>query len=416
MTKEEKELNRLILERLEESMREHDRLLEEGFMDFLNTINPFSKDEKKEPGKEEESSFFDGHLVLDVVSLISSFIPGAGSVISFGADVLNGLWYYKEGHTFIAALYFIMAIPGVGDILALPIQGVLKFGSKGISKLIPFFPQIYKSRNLIKSFLTKTIVIEEKVGIKGASKTIEGVIEQFSKIYEKEGAEKAGEYFAKNIDKDLVKTGGKAESKVGKEGLEGFIGKAEKEASALAGKAMYRAEQNLIKRAILVGSKLVKDKTVDKGGGGDTPIPGGGGELIDGRKGCKGSKPVKCSDSSLKFGCIGDNVEPIQQMLINCGFPLPIYGVDGRFCNETKGSAIAFQKSVGLTPNGIVDLETQNALKKCNQPKEEKPEDTPIPAPEKKPELTYTFSESLQRKRYENLEKLVFKRLVKECK
>lgn len=420
----ERYLNKILLEAVEKELQK-DELLQEGFMDFLNKINPFSDSSKKEVGQVEtedkESSFFDGHLVLDAVALVSSFVPGAGSVISFGADVLNAIWYYKEGHTFIAALYFLMAIPGVGDILALPIQGVLKFGSKGLSKLIPFFPQIYKSRNLIKSFLTKTIVIEEKLGAKGASKSIEKVLEDFMKIYEKEGAEKAGEFLSKNLDKDIAKAGGKAEAKVGKQGLEKFVGRAEKEASALAGKAMYKGEQKLIQRAILVGSKLFADddvsKTPDEGGGKGKKGKGGGGICHNGQT------PKECTN--LAWGCGGPSgptsgkVKEAQQKLIDCGYPLPKFGVDGLFCTETQGATKNFQKDKGLSVTGIVDSVTLDALNKCNvskTPEEPTPEPTPPPKKEYEDQGFGGVSESLKRHRYNQIEQLVFERLVKNAR
>lgn len=416
----ERQFNKILLEAVEEELR--DELLQEGFMDFLSTINPFSGDEKDG----EESSFFNGHLVLDAVALVSGFIPGIGSAISFGADVLNGIWYYKTGHTFIAALYFLMAIPGVGDIAALPIQGLLKFGSKGISKLIPFFPQFFKNRNLIASFLTKTVVMEEKLGVKGASKAVSGVMDDFFKIYEKEGAEKAGEYLAKNLDKDLVKVGGKAETKVTDVALTEFIKSAEKKAASLAGKAQYKAEQKVIQRAILLGSKLFADEDSSA-----TPDEGGGGKGGKGGKGgiCHGGKtPKECTN--LSWGCGGpsgptsEKVKEVQQKLIDCGFPLPKFGVDGLYCTETTGAMKKFQRSVGLSADGIAGPSSIEALNKCNSKTPEeptpKPEPTPTPPPKPEEEKIEKFggdmNESLRRRRYEQVEKLVFERLVKGCK
>ena len=84
----ERYLNKILLEAVEKELQK-DELLQEGFMDFLNKINPFSDSSEKGTGKVEtedkESSFFDGHLVLDAVALVSSFIPGAGSVVSYPA-------------------------------------------------------------------------------------------------------------------------------------------------------------------------------------------------------------------------------------------------------------------------------------------------------------------------------------------
>lgn len=177
--------------------------------------------------------------------------------------------------------------------------------------------------------------------------------------------------------------------------------------TALLGYAAYRGGQTLI----------------GGGGGGDSPTPGPNGGGGGGGKGgiCHGGRtPKECSD--ISWGCgghsgpTGNRVRVIQQKLIDCGFRLPKYGVDGLFCTETQGATKNFQKSKGLNPNGVVDSATMDALNKCNQKDEvtEPVEDSPTPAPQEP--MVAQFSESLQRKRYNNLEKLVFERLVKGCK
>ena len=151
------------------------------------------------------------------------------------------------------------------------------------------------------------------------------------------------------------------------------------------------------------------------------PQRGGGGDTSGGYRKCKGSGSAKsCPDNRLEWGCVGDNVRPIQKLLVNCGFPLPKYGVDGRFCSETKGATVAFQSSKGLAPNGVADSQTIDALNKCRQtptPVEEpEPQATPTPPEEKR---VFGFggdmNESLKRKRYNQIEKLVFERLVKNA-
>ena len=157
---------------------------------------------------------------------------------------------------------------------------------------------------------------------------------------------------------------------------------------------------------------------IDKGGPTPTP-PGGGG----GGRGCKGKSPESCSDDNLHHGCVGDNVKVVQSKLVACGFPLPRYGVDGRFCNETKGATMAFQKSKGLPADGIVGQNTRNALDTCKSTPtpDPEPEEKELPEPViKKPQkLVTTFGgeleESLKRKRYNQIEKLVFERLVKNA-
>lgn len=422
----------LLYERLKtqfigKNLLEEQEQLNEGFTDWLSKFNPFSE----EPG--EKNSFFNGHLVLDAVALVSSFIPVYGSAVSIGADLLNAVWYFSEGEKFVAGLYVIMAIPGVGDALALPIQAILKGGSAALKKLIPFIPQLYKGRNLIKSFLTRTIVIEEKLGAQGLSKATEEIFEKFFEIYEKEGAEKAGEYFAKNVDKDLIKNGGPAVAKVEKKGMEKAVEKiatkAEKEASTLAGKAMYKGEQNLLKRAIILGTKAA----VVGGGEGITPTPGPG---VGKGGACRGKGTKECPTDNLSWGCGGlksgitsDAVKVVQQKLIDCGYPLPKFGVDGRFCTETKGAVTAFQRDAGLPTNGIADAKTIAALENCR----DKPTPAPEEEPKEQPKEVLPTDTSIQgrvgyidvetegyhikpiRNRYDNLEKLVFERLVKNA-
>lgn len=50
----------------------------------------------------------------------------------------------------------------------------------------------------------------------------------------------------------------------------------------------------------------------------------------------------------IRFGAKGKHVRLIQQALIDAGFPLPRFGVDGVFKSETKAAVKAFQKQSGL--------------------------------------------------------------------
>jgi hypothetical protein len=164
------------------------------------------------------------------------------------------------------------------------------------------------------------------------------------------------------------------------------------------------------------------------------PGPGGGGK--------------KCS-GTLKYGCTGENIRELQQKLLDCGQKLPRKGVDGWFGSETKAAVQSFQEDSGLKADGIAGANTMQALNKCNgtSKKEEVPEkETPlanepqvvdVPATEKDKEefnkaktdfekereereaLRKQYgstNESLKRRRNEQLEKLVFERLVKGCK
>lgn len=63
-----------------------------------------------------------------------------------------------------------------------------------------------------------------------------------------------------------------------------------------------------------------------------------------------------CFDNErvLKAGNSGPAVTKTQQALIDLGFPLPRFGVDGKFGSETKQATQAFQQSATLSPDGIV--------------------------------------------------------------
>jgi Putative peptidoglycan binding domain len=71
-----------------------------------------------------------------------------------------------------------------------------------------------------------------------------------------------------------------------------------------------------------------------------------------------------CFDNErfLRFGSTGPAVETLQQALIDAGFPLPRFGVDGLFKSETQSAVRDFQRSQGLNPDGIVGPLTMGAL------------------------------------------------------
>ncbi len=79
----------------------------------------------------------------------------------------------------------------------------------------------------------------------------------------------------------------------------------------------------------------------------------------------------------LQYGDQNERVRQLQTRLISLGF-MSSYA-DGKFGTATKTAVSAFQKSAGLTSNGIATTETQSRLFSQNAP-------TPTPTPTPKPE------------------------------
>ena len=55
---------------------------------------------------------------------------------------------------------------------------------------------------------------------------------------------------------------------------------------------------------------------------------------------------------TLFRGCVGDDVEYLQEFLMQLGFALPKYGADGDYGSETEAAVRAFQNAVGLEETG----------------------------------------------------------------
>lgn len=64
----------------------------------------------------------------------------------------------------------------------------------------------------------------------------------------------------------------------------------------------------------------------------------------------------------LGYGHSGRPVSLIQQALVDAGFPLPVYGVDGIFRSETRATVQRFQRSSSLPATGVIDAQTMSAL------------------------------------------------------
>lgn len=70
----------------------------------------------------------------------------------------------------------------------------------------------------------------------------------------------------------------------------------------------------------------------------------------------------------LFIGHQGVAVEKVQQALVDAGFPLPKFGIDGLFGNETHSALRQFQGAAGILADGIVGPETMarfDTLPKC---------------------------------------------------
>ncbi len=67
-------------------------------------------------------------------------------------------------------------------------------------------------------------------------------------------------------------------------------------------------------------------------------------------------------ERTLGFGSSGAAVTKIQQALVDAGFPLPQFGVDGIFGSETRGALTDFQRSSSLPETGVVDSSTMSSL------------------------------------------------------
>lgn len=62
----------------------------------------------------------------------------------------------------------------------------------------------------------------------------------------------------------------------------------------------------------------------------------------------------------LKNGCYGPQVENVQQLLTAHGFDCG--GIDGRFGAATRAALIAFQRAVGISPDGEFGAQSFNAI------------------------------------------------------
>lgn len=69
------------------------------------------------------------------------------------------------------------------------------------------------------------------------------------------------------------------------------------------------------------------------------------------------------TDDVLKSGAKStDDVKRLQNALMNLGYDLKKFGVDGKFGTETRAALNAFKRDMGLKEDGVLDLETSRKL------------------------------------------------------
>ncbi len=64
----------------------------------------------------------------------------------------------------------------------------------------------------------------------------------------------------------------------------------------------------------------------------------------------------------MGVGASGEKVKTLQRQLVDSGYELPKYGVDGSFGSETKAALQKFQRARGIEPSGVVDRDTKREL------------------------------------------------------
>lgn len=75
---------------------------------------------------------------------------------------------------------------------------------------------------------------------------------------------------------------------------------------------------------------------------------------------------LKDVTAGLEFGSTGDDVSKVQKALVDLGYTLDQYGVDGKIGSETVAAIKAFQEAQGLDITGIVDENTLAALQSAS--------------------------------------------------
>lgn len=90
----------------------------------------------------------------------------------------------------------------------------------------------------------------------------------------------------------------------------------------------------------------------------------------------------------LSIGSRGEDVKTLQRNLILLKYPLPRYGVDGKYGTETRDMVLRFQRNNGIRVDGIFGPETKRQMDyHLNKRKKAvSPTPTPPPPPQPKPQ------------------------------
>lgn len=103
------------------------------------------------------------------------------------------------------------------------------------------------------------------------------------------------------------------------------------------------------------GESAIEPAGLRKESGGSVPSEKAHSARFDGDKKLE---DVAAGLSTVKRGGRGVDVTKVQQALIDLGYKLPKYGVDGKFEGETKAAVVKFQNDHGLAPTGELDKDT----------------------------------------------------------